>query len=147
MAIWQFNCYIIPKTNCVTELELNDDILSWKKEELSLIEIDFLEKTKSWTEDVIQYGKEDETCVQFFLIDNFTEEINCRLDLRSLSKKILEDILNYIKQIDGMILYKNKIYPPNIVEVLELIKKSEANKFCQNHRAYFDTFINSEHEK
>ena len=60
MALWQFDFYIIPRKKEVIKDKLSDEsILSWKLCNISSINIDFLEKQKSWTEDIIQYGKED----------------------------------------------------------------------------------------
>lgn len=70
------------------------------------------------------------------------EEVSCRLDLRSLSKEMLRKILDYTKEMDGMIFYKNKIYPPNMEDIIELMKRSNANKFCQNPRNYFEEISN-----
>lgn len=133
MALWQFDFYIVPRERCVIVEDLeNEDILSWKQDNISSIEIDFLEKEICWTEDIVQYGKADETCIQFLYEDEVLEEINCRLDLRSLSKKMLEKILDYVEKIEGMIFYEGKIYAPQIDEIIELMKSSKANKFCQN---------------
>lgn len=139
MALWQFDFYIVPKEKCVAGVDSsNEDILSWKQNSISSIRIDFLERQTSWTKDIVQYGKEDETCIRFLYADGIMEEVNCRFDLRSLSKKMLEKILAYIQKIEGMIFYEGKIYHPNIEEVVELMKKSNANKFCQNPRNYFE---------
>ena len=101
MALWQFDFYIVPRERCVIVEDLeNEDILSWKQDNISSIEIDFLEKEICWTEDIVQYGKADETCIQFLYEDEVLEEINCRLDLRSLSKKMLEKILDYVEKIE-----------------------------------------------
>lgn len=58
--------------------------------------------------------------------------------MRSLSKKVLEQVLQYIGKIEGMIYYENKFYFPNINDMVELMKKSNANKFCQNPINYFE---------
>lgn len=138
MALWQFDFYIVPRERCVIVENLESkDILSWKQNSISLIEIDFLEKTPSWTEDIVQYGKADETCIQFLYEDEALEEISCRFDLRSLSKKMLEKILDYIERINGMVFYEGKIYAPEINEIIELMKNSKANKFCQNPINFF----------
>lgn len=139
MALWQFDFYVVPAKKCLVGTDLsNEDILSWKQDNISSIKIDFLEKQISWTKDIVQYGKEDETCIQFLYVDGILEEVNCRFDLRSLSKKMLEKILAYIQKMEGMIFYEGKIYYPNVEEVVELMKKSNANKFCQNRRNYFE---------
>lgn len=74
----------------------------------------------------------------FFYEKEILIEIYCRLDLRSLSKKILEKILGYAQEIDGMIFYENKIYTPKIDEIVEVLKKSNANKFCQSPPHFFE---------
>ena len=143
MALWQFDFYIVSKEKCVAGgNSSSEDILSWKQDNISLIRIDFLEKQTSWTKDIVQYGKEDETCIQFLYTDGILVEVNCRLDLRSISKKMLEKILAYIQKIEGMIFYEEKMYYPNIEEVVELMRKSKANEFCQNPRNYFEDSVN-----
>ena len=144
MAIWQFDCYIIPKKNVDTNIHLDsEDILSWGRQGICVEKVDFLEKQTSWTTDIVQYGKDDETCIQFLYEDGLVEEVSCRLDLRSLSKEMLRKILDYTNEVDGMIFYKNKIYPPKMEEIVELMKKSNANKFCQNPRNYFEEISNN----
>lgn len=144
MALWQFDFYIVPRERLVIVEDLgNEDILSWKQDDITSIDIDFLEKETSWTKDIVQYGKADETCIRFLYEDEILEEISCRFDLRSLSKKMLEKILAYIQKIEGMIFYEGKIYYPNIEEIVELMKKSNANKFCQNPGNYFEEFADN----
>lgn len=138
MALWQFDFYIIPIDN----MRLDEDILSWRKYNISSVTIDFLEKQPGWTKDIVQYGKDDETCIQFLYEGNVLEEICCRFDLRSLSKKVLEQVLEYIGKIEGMIFYENRFYFPNINDMVELMKKSNANKFCQNPINYFEELSN-----
>lgn len=139
MAIWQFECYIIPKKNADNNVKLEmEDAIFWGKQDTSIEIIDFLGKQKSWSSKISQYGKDDKTCIEFLYKNEVLEEISCRFDLRSLSKKLLEQILDYVKKIDGLIFYDNKIFPPNIEEIVELMKCSKANKFCQNPIGYFD---------
>ena len=105
MAVWQFDCYIIPKKNVTANACLeSDEIFIWGKQTVAIEKIGFLEKQKSWSPKISQYGKSDETCIEFFYENEILIEIYCRLDLRSLSKKILEKILGYAQEIDGMIL-------------------------------------------
>ena len=71
-GIWQFDCYIIPKKNVITNVCLgSDDILMWGMQNISLENIDFLEKQKSWSSKISQYGKEDETCIEFLYEKDF----------------------------------------------------------------------------
>lgn len=144
MALWQFDFRIVPRRRCVIVEDLdNEDILSWKQDEISSIEISFLERKASWTEDIVQYGELDGTCIEFLYEDRKLEEISCRFDLRALSKKLLKEILDFVGKIDGMIFYEGKIYAPKLDEVVELIKNSKANKFCQNPINFFEELSNS----
>ena len=139
MALWQFDFNIVPRVGCSMVESLSvEDILSWKQENISSAEIDFLEKESCWAKDIVQYGKADETCIEFLYIDEVLEEISCRLDLRSLSKKMLKDILDYVDKVEGMIFYEGKCYSPRHDEIIELLKNSNANKFCQNPVSYFE---------
>lgn len=138
MAIWQFDCYIAPGRNADNNIKLEmEEMVAWGKQDTSIERIDFLEKQESWSAEISQYGKEEETCIKFFYEDGVLEGINCRLDLRSLTKEMLERILDYVRKIEGFIFYDNKIFPPNIEEIVELMKCSNANKFCQNPMNYF----------
>lgn len=144
MALWQFDFYIVPRKRCVIAEDLdNEDILSWKQDEISSIEISFLERKTSWTEDIVQYGELDGTCIEFLYEDRKLEEISCRFDLRALSKNLLKEILDFVGKIDGMIFYEGKIYEPKLDEVVELMKNSKANKFCQNPINFFEELSNS----
>lgn len=144
MALWQFDFYIVPRKRCVIAKDLdNEDILSWKQDEISSIEISFLERKTSWTEDIVQYGELDGTCIEFLYEDRKLEEISCRFDLRALSKNLLKEILDFVGKIDGMIFYEGKIYEPKLDEVVELMKNSKANKFCQNPINFFEELSNS----
>lgn len=143
MALWQFDFYIVPKKNSVRGGGSNEDILSWKQDNISSLRIDFLEEKVGWTKDIVQYGGEDETCIQFLYKDETLVEINCRFDLRSLSKKMLEAILDYVQNIEGMIFYEGEFYPPSLSEIVKLMESSEANRFCQNPTNYVEEFFNT----
>lgn len=100
MAIWQFECYIVPKKNADNNDKLEmEDAIFWGKQDTSIETINFLDKQKSWSTKISQYGKDDETCIEFLYENGVLEEISCRFDLRSLSKKLLEQILDYVKKL------------------------------------------------
>ena len=65
MAIWQFQCNIIPSRKNINELSYGEKILWHDTADLE-IEIDFLKCEKSWSKSIVQYGNIDETCMQFF---------------------------------------------------------------------------------
>lgn len=137
MAIWQVDFFIIPRKNSEYSLN-NEKILSWGKQNSSIEKINFLKKEKSWTNQVSQYGHDDETCIEFFYENGILLEISCRLDLRSLTKNAFIEILEYIKSIDGIILFKNRLYEPNTNQIIEILKNSESNRFCESPEDYFD---------
>lgn len=108
MALWQFHCYIIPREN----RNLNE---------------------KSCDEDILSWKKHTIPTARIDFLEKQTSWTE-----GSLSIKMLEQVMEYINKIEGMILYENKIYFSNINDMVELIKKSNANKFCQNPMNYFD---------
>ena len=136
MAIWQFECNIVPSINGVN----CNDTISWKDVEQPLIEISFLERENSWSQNIIQYGKVDETCIEFIFDNDILEEILCRLDLRSLTKNTLILLIEYIKKIDAMFMIDNVLYPPSSELILEVIKQSKANKYCKSPLDYICSF-------
>lgn len=135
MAIWQFQCNIIPTRLNIDRLS-RDEMISWKDASQPPHELRFLEQEESWSKDIIQYGKADETCIEFMYIDNILDEIICRLDLRSLTKTNLISLINYVQEIGAMFLVEDKIYAPQIEVILEIMKKSKANQFCKNPVEY-----------
>jgi len=145
MALWQFDFWIIPM-NRKKENFQEDEILSWKKEKINIDINKFFEnilkEEASWSEHIKQYGEGDKTCIKLRVEDNKIDEISCRLDLRSLSKDQLEKILDYISKIKGEIFYKGEIYPASFESIKNLIKESEAAKFCVNPQQYFEEIVN-----
>ena len=135
MAIWQFQCNIIPIRVNIEKLS-RDEMISWKGVSQPAHEIKFLEQEKSWSKDIIQYGKSDETCIEFIYTDNILEEIDCRLDLRSLTKIKLGLLVEYVQEIGAIFLVGDKIYLPKEENMLEVIKNSKANQYCKNPEDY-----------
>ena len=81
----------------------------------------------------------DETCIEYIYIENKLEEIACKLDLRSLTKEKLNLLVEYVKEIDAMLLVEDSVYLSNVEDILEIMKKSKANKFFKNPLAYFSS--------
>lgn len=147
MAIWQFGCHIISKEKADIRNHLDfDEILTWRKQDTSIEEIDFLDKQQSWSNKISQYGNTDETCIEFFYENGELLEIECRLDLRSLSREMLENILNYVEKIGGLIFYEGEIYSPNMSEIIEIIKKSRATRFCKDPIKFLQELDNKDSE-
>ena len=136
MAIWQFQCNIIPFRKNSHELS-RDEKISWKGVPCPSCEITFLTKEKSWSKDIVQYGKIEETNIEFVYVDGVLVEIICRLDLRNLTKRTFVLLIKYVKQNNAMFLVEDIIYPPGVEAMLEVMKRSDANKYCKNPLEYF----------
>ena len=140
MAVWQFVFWIIPQNRKNVDLQVEES-LSWKSEKIGIDICDYLsgifKEEKSWSEQIRQFGKEEKTCVRLRFVKDKIAEINCRLDLRILSKDELNKILSFISEIKGKIFYKDEIYPINLETITKLIQKSDAAKFCLNPQQYF----------
>lgn len=142
MAIWQFQCNIIPTRINIDRLS-RDEMISWKGVSQPPHELKFLEQEKSWSRDIIQYGKSDETCIEFMYSDNMLDEISCRLDLRSLTKTNLISLIEYVQEIGALFLVGDRVYLPQIEDIIEILKNSRANQYCKNPVEY----ILSQNEK
>ena len=135
MAIWQFQCNIIPARVNIDRLSRNE-IISWKGETQPSHVVPFLEQEKSWSKDIIQYGKSGETCIEFIYIDNMLDEIDCRLDLRKFTKTKLILLVEYVQEIGAMFFAGDMIYAPKVENLLEAMKNSKANQYCKNPMNY-----------
>jgi len=136
MAVWQFQCNIIPLRENMDKLS-RDEIVTWKDIAQPAINIDFLERERGWSTDIVQYGKTDETCIEFYYDEDKLEEIDCRLDLRTLTKNNLIQIVKYVQSIKACFFVDDKAYLPQLEIMIELMKQSRANQYCKNPLEYF----------
>lgn len=138
MAVWQFQCNIIPVRENNDKLS-RDEMITWEGISQPVDDIDFLECEKSWSTNIVQFGKIDETCIEFLYDKNKLEEINCRLDLRTLTKQGLIQIVEYVQRIGACFLVGEKIYLPQLEIMKEVMAQSEANQYCKNPLEYFSS--------
>ncbi len=140
MAIWQFECMIIPKDRDRKNYKNNDQYISWIGANTPDDALIFLSNhfpfKKSWSYDIKQYGNNDSTCIELFLAGDNIEEIRCRLDLRNISKQLLTNILKFIDMINGEFYYNDNSYEANMKNIVKLIKNSDAARFCNNPLEY-----------
>lgn len=131
MAIWQFDFHIIPNAFLNSEIEnVNEYLWDYKKiNKSSVKDPEFLKIIKS-NNNEIQCGDYDKTCINFSFENNYLSEIFCRLDLRELNIDLLKDIVFYFQQMDGSVLYNNKVYMLNGEVLKELILSSNSYRFC-----------------
>ncbi len=139
MAIWQFECKIIPLRENINNLNYSE-IISWRGFTLKY-NIDFLEREKSWSNEIIQYGKLDETCIEFVYENGVLQEVECRLDLRTLTKHNFMKILEYVQRIGACFLVAGNVYLPNEENMVEVMRQSKANQYCKNPLEYIGTLI------
>ena len=139
MAIWQIDFMIVPSKNATMDANLEDFFL-WNNELLE----DFKRNIKkswspeeSWSKNIEQYGKLDETCMELMGDEKNMVEISVRLDLRSLSKAELKFILSETKAIDGIIFYNEQVYEADLAIALDLLRNSPAAQFCENPKEFF----------
>jgi len=139
VAIWQVYCNIVPIRDNMTQLT-QDQIISWKGISNSLPEINFLKSEESWSEDIIQYGKIDETCIEF-IYDEVLEEIACRFDLRNLTKMELDSIIEYVQKNNAVFFAEDHLFMSERNELLEFFKQSEAFNFCTNPSEFIKSLV------
>lgn len=149
MALWQFDCMIIPNKNVFMDTK-SDEILSWRdikmSSDIGKIAQSILPLSKSWSEEILIYGDNDSTCIKLILEKEKMEEIMIRLDLRDLTKKMLMNIIEFINTISGKVLYNEKVYEAKIEVLIPLMKASDAGKFSIDQEKYFKEMIKQSEE-
>lgn len=150
MANWQFGFVIAPEEKILEKnksysgnLKIDDveEIMSWEGYflvESSLEEISkILKPTKSWTDSIRQYGSLEETCIELCYEGNILVELSVRLDLRSMTRDILESVVNFIKINKGIIVTRaGSLVKPVIDDVTKEIKRSDAYSYVKNPIEY-----------
>ncbi|MCL2860924.1 MAG: hypothetical protein FWE22_00715 [Firmicutes bacterium] len=155
MAVWQFAFYLIKKENVNLFDESkpwgegkNEELLAWHINEIKQESIqkiaEILPIEKSWSNDIKQYGKIDETCIEISLDDMAKYCIRVRLDMRSLSRELLRKIICFIQSNNADIVYcfENKCYQADEETLLRLIKNSNAYKFCEDPVGFLTSLDN-----
>lgn len=140
MATWQVYFSAVDKN----KKNNDEDICYWDKEPVNVYDISFLKKNESWSNDIIQYGSLQSTCIELLMENGRIVEISIRLDLRMLTKSLLINVVDYIIRLNSNIYYQNEIIIPSITNISNLIKKSDAYKYCQNPLTFIDDLYNDE---
>ncbi|WP_300383058.1 hypothetical protein [Clostridium sp.] len=145
MALWQVEFMIIPKekiignTN-VQEINIADLWNGYKIKENTINQVEkVLKRNKSWSEDIVQLGDTSETVIEIVYDNDMIEEITCRLDLRNITKKIVETILNFIEINNLAVIVNNKIYT-NLTKglIIDIVNESDAYKFINNPEKFLE---------
>ena len=70
---------------------------------------------------------------------NKVEELSCRLDLRQIDKGFIDKMLSLATQFDCLLMdSQGRLYEPTIKNLLDTIQLSNANRFVENPRQFFD---------
>lgn len=140
MAIWQFDFMIIPKGKKNQNGNF-DETISWHGYHIDLNRILILSENlpvlKSWNNDIIQLGEIDQTCLEILKSGDEIQEIQCRLDLRTITEETLIKIIDVIKCINADIFYENHIYEVSLKNLMRLIDNSDTARFCYNPKEFF----------
>jgi len=132
MAIWQFSFYLTDNSD-------SDQVQVINVQEESLKNIsNIFPLGESWHKDLVVYGNNDKTCIILSYENNILQEVLIKIDLRSATKNELIMIVEFIKANNLKIVCDTMIYEPTIKKIIELIKKSNAYKFCENPQEFLN---------
>lgn len=145
MALWQLEFSVIPKEKIIEDTNIEEINISnlwngYKIKESSINKVEeVLKRNKSWSEDIVQLGDVSETVIEIVYENEIIDEITCRVDLRNITKEIVEIILNFIDINNLAIIVNDKIYT-NITKGLlrDIINESDAYKFINNPQKYLE---------
>lgn len=150
MAIWQYDFWIVPKDEAlkkygnVLSIPIENDfieVIPWKKGRLQDIKqiSQILKQEKSWSNDIIQYGNIEGTCVQLFL-GQHDFDIKIRLDLCNLKRNTFLAIVKFIQEKEAMILTsEGRLLCPDLEKFVSDIRTSREYKFVKNPMGYLNT--------
>lgn len=63
--------------------------------------------------------------------------------MRSISKTLLENILSFINMINGKVYINGKSYKADVPSIIELVRDSDAARFCKSPMDYFKNLDNT----
>jgi hypothetical protein len=156
MATWQFDFSFVPIDNLSIKIELDENdlvdfssfwLLRQPPENYKEIITKILLPTKSWNEDILIFGKEDETRINVVLGNSKVVDISARIDLRTIDPKLLSKIVD-LANLFNCNLYlaeSKKMIENNYIKLIEEISKSNAAKFVKDPREFLDKIGNDKH--
>lgn len=99
---------------------------------------------QSWTQNsngLRSFGDTDTNDISVCFNDTtkIVEEVSCRLDLRQLDKNFIDKVLSLATQFDCLLMDRQgRLYQPSLVELLDTIKLSNANRFVGNPEQFLN---------
>lgn len=74
---------------------------------------------------------------------NTVQELSSRLDLRTIDKGFVNNILSLTKRFDCLLMDKQgKLYEPTMKNLYDTIQLSNANRFVEDPKQYFENMSN-----
>ena len=131
MAVWQLHFRLIP----IDGKKYDQNILL-SDASTSILTAE-LPATASWNEDDKVFGNLDSTCVEIAFYHSVIDEISVRLDIRSLSQKQLNAIIEFARFNNLQILYNEKTIPVTTDHVCTMIRQCDALRFLKNPQQFF----------
>ncbi|HSL88983.1 MAG TPA: hypothetical protein VK870_06765 [Ignavibacteriaceae bacterium] len=149
MATWQFNFSFVPMNDLSGTIKMDEDGLFdfssfWLKnqppENYRELIAKILLHTRSWSQDILMFGKEDNTCIDVSLENNYVVDISVRIDLRTFNMDLMKKIVDLAKLFKcSLFLYEtNELIESNSQILFEKIKNSNAAKFVIDPRKFLD---------
>jgi len=151
MATWQFSVNLIPKSWAIvnnfrasllyTENGFDTEI-AWKNNQLTPEFIETLSKllppAKSWSENLLCWGSEEEHDIQVSLENESIEGVNIRIDLNQKLNKIINKIVITAKKIDCVFFFPEyrTITEANEFELKRALQNSQAAQFVKSPTSF-----------
>ena len=130
MAIWQLHFQLVPIVGNVYD---PNTLLSDASTSILTAE---LPATVSWNEENKLFGDLDTTCVEIAFYHSVIDDISVRLDIRSLSQKQLNAIIEFARFNNLQILYNGKTIPVTTDNVYTMIRQCDALRFLKNPQQF-----------
>ena len=157
MATWQFTINLIPNewaikhNNNFAPLYNEDGYdtdMTWINHQPTTnfkeLFTAILPQSKSWSKNMLCWGKEDEHDIQVLYQDNKVEGIGLRLDLNQNLKEILTSFVNLANNLDCVFFFPEykEITKATETELIKALKKSRAASFVKDPYGYLNELQN-----
>lgn len=75
-----------------------------------------------------------------------TAEVSVRLDLRTLTKDLLINVIDYVIRLNANVYYQKEIVIPSMKNIGNILRNSDAYKYCDNPLIYIDDLNNDDNK-
>lgn len=131
MAIWQVPFELVKRNGFI---EFTNDIFIHS---LKVLEKTLPQET-SWCKDYKQYGNIASTVLEFDFSQVVVESISLRVDLRSITKKQIQEICVFCQKNDLVMVYEGFWYEVTVENFAKIFQISRAHKFLSNPYGFLE---------